>query len=210
MRLFVAALLATAAGPVVHPVPRHGFSIELPANWSVGSAFLTTPAFREFSRRTPGFAREYEQMIHAALSKGIWFIAFDASPEALEHATRRLDRSYGLFPAIFVVAGRVSRPVPLTPAKTVVPRDWIGYAADQAPYTYCNPKPLPGEACRYTFSTYAGHLGMIERRAAGRPAGRPALFVGWAGAVDVDSLGHAIAPGNTPAYDLAWASLHYT
>jgi hypothetical protein len=209
VRLFLAALLASAA-PIEHHVAQHGFSIELPASWSIGTAFLATPTFREFRRRTPGFAREYVEMLRAAPRRGIWLIAFDGSPIALAHATRKLDRSYGLFPTIFVVAGRVSQPVPLAPATSVVPRDWAGYGADQAPYTYCNPKPLPGEACRYTFSTYAGHLGMIERRAARRPAGRPSLFVGWAGAVDVDALGHGIAPRTMPpAYDLAWTSLRY-
>jgi hypothetical protein len=194
---------------VVHRVPGHGFSLELPLNWKVGTEFLHTTTYQAFRRRSPIFAQEYQSMLHTAARKGVWFIAVDASRRALVHATRELDVSHGLFPTIFVVPGRVLGPVPLWPAGAVVPTSWSGHTPDQAASAYCNPKPAPGESCRFTFTTAAGRLGVVMRRDARRPAGRPALILGWSSGVGVDGAGQSLEPVPAAAFDLGWSSLRY-
>jgi hypothetical protein len=191
-------------------VPEHRFSLELPGNWVTGSAFLRSSTFAAFTRRSPIFAREYRAMLQAARRNRVWFIAVDASRTALARATRLLGPSRGLFPTIFVVPGKVLGPAPLWPAHVVTPASWSGSTPDQGPGVYCNPRPAPGDACRFTFTTAAGKLGIVLRRAARRLPGRPALFVGWAEGVAVDSAGQGLEPAPAPAFDDAWSSLRYT
>jgi hypothetical protein len=107
------------------------------------------------------------------------------------------------------VSGRVLGPAPLWPAQVVVPLSWSGHTPDQSPSTYCNPRPAPGDACRFSFTTPAGRLGVVLRRARGRLPGRPALFVGWAGGIAVDAAGQPLEPAPSEAFDSAWSSLRY-